>query len=78
MTKPKEFRSTCITTCEIPYEVQDGALKGTHASKGILENGRVVWLKAQSEEERPDFMVPAYAEGVGIILLDSRRVAPQG
>jgi hypothetical protein len=72
MTKPDDFRHTYTTTGTMPYEVVEGTAKGSQNSKGSLGLGRVIWLRATLEEATSEHMVPAYAEGIGIITVDSR------
>jgi hypothetical protein len=57
-------------THETSYEVAPGAVKGTHASSGILGRGRVVWTQKTPGAYAEGEKISAYAEGVGIVTLD--------
>jgi hypothetical protein len=70
--KPEEHRETCTVTSDIHYEVRRGEVQGTHASSGTLHKGRVVWVEKDPELSNAELLVSAYAEGVGIVLLDPR------
>lgn len=72
MGRPEEFRRSFTVVETLPYEVQDGTKIGAHASKGVLEVGRVVWLSDRHEAAGEDIFVSAFAEGIGVVLLDSR------
>lgn len=70
--KPVDYRETCTVTSDIYYEVREGVIQGTHASSGTLHKGRVVWVQKDPEKRNAESLVSAYAEGVGIVLLDPR------
>jgi hypothetical protein len=70
--KPEDYRETCTVTSDIHYEVREGVIQGPHASSGTLHKGRVVWLQKDPQQSNTDSLVSAYAEGVGIVLLDPR------
>ena len=44
MVRPLNFKTEYVLTQSVPYECADEGTKGTNASKGILQTGRVVWL----------------------------------
>ena len=73
MTKPNEYRKTYVLSMDVAYNNRDAAHKGTHAGEGVLQRGRVVWLQ---RDPQADAEVPAYAEGVGLVLLASDSVQP--
>jgi hypothetical protein len=75
MTKPDDVRHTYTTASTMHYEVVEGTPQGSQNSKGSLELGRVIWLRTTLEETTSDHMVPGYAEGIGIITVDSRLLA---
>ena len=68
MEKPSEYRETYVLSMDVAYDNAGAVIRGTHASRGMLSQGRVVWLR---EEPKPaaETPVPAYAEGVGIVML---------
>jgi hypothetical protein len=74
--KPQDHRVTCIITHETSYEVAPGAVKGTHASSGTLYRGRVVWTQKTPAAYTVGEKVSAYAEGVGIVMLDRAGISP--
>ena len=75
MTKPDDFRYTYTTASTMPYEVVEGSAQGSQNSKGSLGLGRVIWLRTTLEEFTSKYMVQGYAEGIGIITVDSRMLA---
>lgn len=74
--KPQEHRESCIVTRDTHYEVGEGSNKGTHASSGTLNIGRVVWLQRSLQDIGDEQVVFAYAEGVGIVALDPECLSP--
>jgi hypothetical protein len=70
--KPDDYRETCTVISDIHYQVREGTAQGTHPSSGTLHKGRVVWLQKDPQQSNAESLVPAYAEGVGIVLLDPR------
>ncbi len=75
MTKPNEYRKTYILSEDVSYSAATVLRKGTHASDGTLERGRVVWLENDPQAAGE---VPAYAEGVGLVLVTASSVQPAG
>jgi len=75
MTKPDDFRHMYMTVGNMPYEVVEGTPKGSQNAKGSLGIGRVIWLRTTLEEITLGSRVPGYAEGIGIITVDSRMLA---
>lgn len=75
-TRPREYQSACTVTGEIAYEVRDAATKGTHAGRGNLSTGRVVWVSEPLSEKVSDGSVLAYAEGIGVISVERQSLAP--
>jgi len=72
--KPAEYSESRIVTEDAPYHVED--LKGTHSDPGMLHLGRVVWGKKSPEGQSPEQRVSVYAEGVGLVSLESRFLRP--
>ncbi len=70
--KPAEYSESRIVTEDAPYHVED--LKGTHSDPGMLHLGRVVWGKKSPEGQSPEQRVSVYAEGVGLVSLESERL----
>jgi hypothetical protein len=67
--KPKEYRDLYTVTRNAPYLTGEG---GTPRCGGVLNIGKAVYLQERSKEKRPGGSVSAYAEGIGVILVDSR------
>ena len=67
MSKPNEFRETCVLAMDVPYQNASKSDGGTYASDGILRQGRVVWVKEHSPDYASTINISAYAEGVGVI-----------
>ena len=74
MTKPNDFRETYILAADVPYRVADPISHGTHAGEGTLHRGRVVWLRNEAPPREAQTQIPVFAEGVGLVLLDSNSV----
>jgi hypothetical protein len=72
MDRPPNFETEYILTQSVPYECADEAKKGTHASKGILHTGRVVWLRSDSTEGGTKTRVSVYADGIGMVSVEQR------
>ena len=71
MDRPQDFKIEYILTQSVPYKCADEGRKGTHASKGILHTGRMIWLRSDSSEGGSQ-RVSAYAEGIGLVSLEQR------
>jgi len=72
MDRPPNFETEYILTQSVPYECADEGKKGTHASKGILHTGRVVWVRSDSTEVGTQPRVSVYVEGIGMVSLEQR------
>ncbi len=72
MDKPPDFKIEYALTQSVPYECADLGKKGTHASKGILHTGRVVWLRDDAAEGDSQQQVSVYADGIGMVSLERR------
>lgn len=73
MTKPNQYRKTYVISTDVSYQVAEQQ-KGTHAGQGVLSQGRVVWL--ENDPQRNGEQVPAYAEGVGVVMVAAEAVQP--
>ena len=73
--KPNEYRECYTVTHEIPYQIEEGQLKGAHPGTGILQIGRVVWIREHPEQKSSQQRTWAYAEGVGVVSLESSSLA---
>lgn len=72
--KPQDHRESCIVTHDTPYEVAEGQAEGTHPSSGMLHRGRVVWIQRKLSDCHDEESIAAYAEGVGMISIDPKRL----
>jgi hypothetical protein len=72
MDRPPDFKTEYILTQSVPYECAEEGKKGTHASKGILHTGRVVWLPSDAAESGSQQRVSVYVDGIGIVSLEQR------
>jgi hypothetical protein len=70
--KPSQYCETYTLAQTAPYLIDDEVYKGTPWNGGVLKFGRVAFLNQQATERRPIGSVSAYAEGIGVISLDSR------
>jgi len=78
MTKPNEYRKTYVLSTDVPYANADASGKGPHCGEGTLYRGRVVWLEKDPQTADGGVQVPAYAEGVGVVLLACSSVQRAG
>jgi hypothetical protein len=67
--KPKEYRDLYTLTRNAPHLTGEA---GTPRCGGVLNIGKAVYLQEGVKEKRSTGPVSAYAEGIGIILIDSR------
>ena len=74
--KPNDYRQPYTITREVPYQVQEGDLKGTHSSSGSLGVGRVVWVREMPKDDEPKQRLLVYAEGVGIVTIEAHFLRP--
>ncbi len=78
MTKPNEYRKTYVVSTDVSYANTNASEKGPHCGEGTLHKGRVVWLENDPQPSDGGVQVPAYAEGVGVVLLASSSVQRAG
>ncbi|MGI4830577.1 MAG: hypothetical protein ACRYFU_20620 [Janthinobacterium lividum] len=71
MTKPQEYRQQRIVSHETQYRADEHLPHGPQAASGVLATGRVVWVR-DGAKLPPESVVSAYAEGIGIVALDSQ------
>jgi hypothetical protein len=71
--KPKEYRDLYTLTRNAPYLTGEA---GTPRCGGVLNIGKAVYLKQGAKEKRSSGPVSAYAEGIGVIVVDSRFLMP--
>lgn len=67
MSKPNDFRETCVLAMDVPYQNASKTGDAPYASDGILRQGRVVWVKEHAPDYASAVNIAAYAEGVGVI-----------
>jgi hypothetical protein len=67
--KPKEYRELYTLTRNAPYLTGEG---GTPRCGGVLNIGKAVYLQEGAKEKKPSGPVSVYADGIGVILVDSR------
>jgi hypothetical protein len=70
--RPTEFRETYMVTQKSPYEVKTEC----PGHGGVLNIGRVVWIKQRLAARTALDSVSAYAEGIGMVWLDPRNLVP--
>jgi hypothetical protein len=71
MLKPNNYdnSSTCLRS--VPYEFADE--DGGRMAGGVLGKGRVIWTSVSKVERNP---VRAYIDGIGLVFVDGRFIAP--
>jgi hypothetical protein len=67
--KPKGYCDLYTVSRNAPYLTSEG---GTPRCGGVLNMGKAVYLQEGAKEKRPGGSVLVYAEGIGVILVDSR------
>lgn len=72
--KPKDYRASCIVAQDTKYKVPVGQLKGSNAGDGILNRGRVVWIRNKLSDCEGRATVSAYADGIGVFEIDPKRL----
>lgn len=72
MTKPQEYREQRIVSHDTQYRADERLAHGPQAASGVLTTGRVVWVKRAADLPQEQSVVSAYAEGIGIVALDSQ------
>lgn len=72
MLKPHEYRDEYVVMKDIPYWKKDGGRTGPQASSGLLHTGRVVYLSPEARRSEVDREIAAYADGIGVLLLNAR------
>jgi hypothetical protein len=73
---PNEFRHEYVVLADTRFTVPDLLLKGTHSSEGMLEKGRVIWLRDKLRPDFPEHEVSAYADGAGVVIVDAQHLKP--
>ncbi len=76
MTKPVQYREVYVVSRNLPYQMIESLPTGRCSSGGVLGKGRKVWMKKHPSELQSARDVKAYAEEIGIILLDPRLLSP--
>ncbi len=72
MLKPSEYRDQYVVTKDMPYWKKDVTQRGPQATSGLLETGRVVYLSPEARKSEEDREIAAYADGIGLLLLNAR------
>ena len=75
MSKPEDYKETCVILRNIPYQCEDELFKGMPMAGGVLGKGRIVWVQSFLETKKHSasaYSVSAYAEGIGIVSVDPR------
>ena len=70
-TKPQELSVQRVVASQTEYRVADPSKKGFQPGSGMLAPGRVVWIQKTSGPESQDSSVAAYAEGIGVVSLNT-------
>lgn len=72
MLKPHEYREQYVVTKDMPYLKKDGRQSGPQPTSGFLHTGRVVYLSPEARKSEEDREIAAYADGIGLLLLNAR------
>ncbi len=72
MTEPNSYRETYVINEDTAYrEADDVPGRNRRPIQGRLHRGRVVWLENDPPLAESSTPVPAYVEGIGVILLST-------
>ena len=75
--KPSEYKQPFALMQATPYEITDPLNKELLPGSGVLGVGQILWLAAlPAVRAKPQAPVKAYVEGIGVIFIDSRFLAP--
>jgi hypothetical protein len=78
MIKPECFRVGYITSCNMPYGVDETSRPEMLSSGGVLPKGQPVWRKESLAGKAMTTFVSAYVEHLGVVSLDARFLADFG
>jgi hypothetical protein len=76
MRKPTNFKTEYILKQDVPYRCVAEDSKETSTTEGMLRTGRVVWFDCPTTDSESEESVHVYADGIGIISLEQRFMAP--
>ncbi|MDP9051148.1 MAG: hypothetical protein M3O31_10600 [Acidobacteriota bacterium] len=76
MTKPQDFKEESVIHRDTPYKADDRFPKGPQCESGVLTVGRVVWTEEAIETSESDQTIMAFAEGVGVVSVETRNLRP--
>ncbi len=74
--KPEDYRYAFMVRSEVPYQVAPGVPQGVQAAEGVLQIGRVIYLKDWIGTRAEKTFAPAYVEGIGLVSVDSEMLQP--
>jgi hypothetical protein len=74
MTRPDHYKETYVLNTDTAYGNTD-AEEDPQAIKGSLQRGRVVWLQNDPPGHMSCRRITAYAEGIGMVLLNTTCLA---
>jgi hypothetical protein len=72
MSKPECFRVGCVTSCNMPYGIDETSRQEIPSTGGVLKKGQPVWLKESLTGRTLKTFVLAYVEHLGVVSLDAR------
>lgn len=81
MMKPETYGETCVIVRNLPYECEDDR-RGPSTAGGVLGKGSVVWVERRDGNRNGSVSssrtgsVTAYVEGIGVVSVDPRYLAP--
>ena len=76
MIVPEKFKFENVVDQETPFECKEEAASGTHAKKGNLQIGRLVWTEERIGSLTVPGTVSGFVDNIGIVSLDSRHLRP--
>jgi hypothetical protein len=71
MARPNGYRETYVLNVDTAYRIADMSEQSSPPGSGSLHRGRVVWLENDPHRELRGTGLNAYAEGIGMVLLNA-------
>jgi hypothetical protein len=70
--KPSDYRETYVVSQDLSFCAIQLSIEGTSQRQGTLHTGQMVSLQATCPATASDAQVSVYAEGLGLVRINSR------